>query len=540
MSCAARNVAVGRRRAVMCACAAALASALMGAFAATGARAATSQFEALAESPVPLTSVAVNPATNTIYAQQYEGTKFYSYSPSTNAWTELAAAPLNSGNNGGAAYLNGRIYTSYTENGTELGVYDIAEGKWSTIANPLEGGTADITAYGEDLYLVVGTKFVSYDPETKVTTELAAPPSFAALKECESGFEKWGALAPYEGKIYGDQGNGCRGFAVYDVATNSWSELPELPNGAVAGGTIDPVSASYFAYGNYGGDSLYRYSIVGGSWHTIELPFKEVNDGGMAYVSLAGHSGVYIIQGQEADAFTRFGGLSESDLITSLSATLTPTLGGGEVTYTAKVENLGPEGAPGATLKDTLPAGMTLLSASSTPGSCTGTTTVTCSLGTLNVKASATVTIKVSAKPGTYANSVAVSSEGFEASELFKSASASTAIASALTPPPVVVPAPAVKHCVVPRLRGVPLAKVKRELKAGGCRVGRVVRHYNRKIRKGSIIYGNPHAHSTLPAGTRVNLWVSLGKVPKKGARTTKGVHPKHAAPTPKTAKKTG
>jgi hypothetical protein len=143
---------------------------------ASSASAAVGEFQTRASSPVPVTSVAVDPATNVIYAQENEGTKFFSYDPATDAWSELAAAPINSENNGGATYLNGKIYTAYTKNGTTLGVYDIETNTWSEIANPLGAGTADITSAGGLIYMAAQTHFISYDPETAATATLANPP----------------------------------------------------------------------------------------------------------------------------------------------------------------------------------------------------------------------------------------------------------------------------------------------------------------------------------------------------------------------------
>ena len=68
---------------------------------------------------------------------------------------------------------------------------------------------------------------------------------------------------------------------------------------------------------------------------------------------------------------------------------------GGAVTYTLVVTNNGPAVAFGTTVTDVLPAGTTLQSASSTQGTCTGTSTVVCSVGTLAPAATATVTLVV-------------------------------------------------------------------------------------------------------------------------------------------------
>ncbi len=140
-------------------------------------------FQKRASSPQPVNNVAVDPTTNMIYAQQFEGKGFYRYNPRTNKWTTLAKAPINQGNNGGAAYVKGKIYTVYTENEHPDGgvrhrhrhVVDDHQpsGGWAPGISPLTWAL---------LYLVDGTDFISYDPATDTTQTLATPPfSFDAV-----------------------------------------------------------------------------------------------------------------------------------------------------------------------------------------------------------------------------------------------------------------------------------------------------------------------------------------------------------------------
>jgi hypothetical protein len=91
-------------------------------------RAMAEEFEPRAPSPAPMTCVVSDPAHGVLYGQADFAQTFHRYDAETNAWTTLAPAPVFSGNNGGAALLNGRIYTVYAEN-SSLGVYDIASNK---------------------------------------------------------------------------------------------------------------------------------------------------------------------------------------------------------------------------------------------------------------------------------------------------------------------------------------------------------------------------------------------------------------------------
>jgi uncharacterized repeat protein (TIGR01451 family) len=88
-------------------------------------------------------------------------------------------------------------------------------------------------------------------------------------------------------------------------------------------------------------------------------------------------------------------GATAADLSLTKSATPESVTVGENVTYTITVTNNGPGAADGVTVTDALPAGATLVSANASQGSCSGTTTVSCSLGSLASGASATVTIVV-------------------------------------------------------------------------------------------------------------------------------------------------
>jgi uncharacterized repeat protein (TIGR01451 family) len=446
-----------------------------------------------------------------MYAQEDGGTKFFRYDPRTNAWSELAPAPLNSGNNGGATYLGGKIYIAYTGNATELAVYDIAANSWTTINNPLNEGTADITATGGKLYLAVEREFVAYDPATGIATPLAEPPKFAA-ENCEDGFEKWGGLQVLGSKIYGHQGNGCPGFAVYDLVANSWLELPSAPKvlaeggsepeGPVAGSAIDPLTNTYLTYGPYGGKTLFRYDIEAGSWSTGALPF-EVDDGGMAYLALPGLEGVYMIQGEQGIEFSRYTERNLTDLAPAMSASVAK---GGKITYSIQVKNNGPERAGGVVLSDSLPGGTTLISAVTSQGACTATSVLTCNLGVLRSGTSASLTIQTKARSKKVSNAATVSSQAIDSNAGNNSA---TVIAT---------------QCVVPKLRNRRLKGAKKALRMANCKPGKVTRRESKKA-KGKVIRTGKHRGKLLPPGSKVKLIVSRGPEQEAQGKSDKGQH---------------
>ncbi len=481
-----------RRAALVAITAMALLGLLLTAAFAPDAQAKVEGFQSLAPSPVELTAVATDPGTGLIYAQEDGGTSYFVYDPRTNAWSERTPSPLSSGNNGGAAYLGGKIYTSYTGNGIDLGVYDIASNSWTTIKNPLGAGTGNIASGGGRLYMAEELKFVAYDPATGITTPLAEPPKFAAA-DCGDGFESWGGLQVVDGKVYGHQGNGCTGFAVYDIVSNSWLELPLAPEieeeGPLLGSAIDPLTNTYITYGPYEGKALYRFDIEAGSWSTVPLPF-EVDDGGMAYVALAGYEGVYMIQGEAGTEFTRYTERNLTDLSPSMSARVAK---GGQITYSIQVRNNGPERAGGVVLSNPLSARMTLISAVTSQGACTGTPTLTCNLGVLRSGASASLTIKVKARLRRVTNTATVSSQAIDSN----SGNDSATVVST--------------QCVVPKLRNRGLKGAKKALRRANCKPGKVSRRNSGKVKEGKVIRAGKSRGKALPRGSKVKLVVSRG-----------------------------
>ncbi|MGH9868475.1 MAG: choice-of-anchor D domain-containing protein [Candidatus Polarisedimenticolia bacterium] len=253
-------------------------------------------FDLLRSSPTPLTCVVEDPATGMLYGQANQGTGFFRYRSSTDTWETLASSPIHSGNNGGAALLNGKIYTSYTGNGASLGVYDVASDSWTVRSNPLGLGTGIIASDGvQYLYMLVDTYFLKFDPSVQTVTWLSAPPFF---------FNPWGGMRHLSGVLYAHQGDGGRGFASYEVATDSWTTLPLVPSGAVLGSALDPFRREYFAYGTYGGNNLYSYSIDDRIWSVASIPFFAVNDGGLGWLPFP--AGVVMVQGESGSGLARY------------------------------------------------------------------------------------------------------------------------------------------------------------------------------------------------------------------------------------------
>jgi subtilisin family serine protease len=72
-------------------------------------------------------------------------------------------------------------------------------------------------------------------------------------------------------------------------------------------------------------------------------------------------------------------------------------------------------------------------------------------------------------------------------------------------------PRPALRACVVPRLRGVTLAVARSRIRRAGCSVGSVRRAPNR-LRRGRVVAQSPAAGRRVSAGRRVNVTLSRGR----------------------------
>jgi uncharacterized repeat protein (TIGR01451 family) len=98
---------------------------------------------------------------------------------------------------------------------------------------------------------------------------------------------------------------------------------------------------------------------------------------------------------------------TEADLALNMTDSPDPVTVGNNLTYTITVWNNGPHVANDVLLTDTLPPNVTFVSSSASQGSCTGTSTVTCDIGTITSGASATVTLVITPTTATVLTNIA-------------------------------------------------------------------------------------------------------------------------------------
>ena len=126
---------------------------------------------------------------------------------------------------------------------------------------------------------------------------------------------------------------------------------------------------------------------------------------------------------------------TSADLSVTKTASPNPGQVGVNLSYRITATNNGPAAATNVNVSDTLPAGVSFVSASATQGSCSGTSTVNCSVGSLAVGASSIITIVVMPSALQISNTATVTGNETDFDLSNNSASTTTPIQAAAVSP---------------------------------------------------------------------------------------------------------
>jgi uncharacterized repeat protein (TIGR01451 family) len=180
-------------------------------------------------------------------------------------------------------------------------------------------------------------------------------------------------------------------------ATSSFTNVEALRGGTAADSFIFGAAGSIAQTvdGNLGIDSLNNSAIPSA---TIILTGPGTLDGFKGTATGIGA------------AFDNINVIGNADLSITKTPSAPPYGTGTPITYTITVTDAGPSAAANVTVTDTSPPGTTFGSATPSQGSCSGTTTVTCTLGTIANGASATIalTVTLPSTPGPVSNTATV------------------------------------------------------------------------------------------------------------------------------------
>ncbi len=229
-----------------------------------------------------------------------------------------------------------------------------------------------------------------------------------------------GTALIYSTLIGGSGGEASDGIAVdvfghaYVTGATSSTNFP----------TVNPIQATYgggehdtfVTKLNADGSALVYSTYLGGESEDHAVGDIAVDSSGNAYVtgytSSLNFPTVNAFQATYGGgAYDRFVAKITPGLLIHKTDSPDPITVGNSLTYTITVTNDLLDDAADVVVMDTLPDGVTFVSANPSQGICIGPTTITCSLGTINSNASATITIVVTpTEAGALNNSATVTS----------------------------------------------------------------------------------------------------------------------------------
>ncbi|MBP7740572.1 hypothetical protein KA089_00120 [Candidatus Woesebacteria bacterium] len=206
-------------------------------------------------------------------------TTFYKYDLDTDAWSTLSNAPATVRMGGGVIEGPlGYLYGMRGNNTTSFWKYDIADNLWSDV----DAADAPLTIYyggslvfdgTENIYVMRGNNddaFWKYDT-TLDQWETLASVDFGANSDAINNSAYISADLAIDTAneiIYATQGNYRDGFSQYNINTNAWTVLTDLPALPYLGSSIeyDPTTQTVlYMPGNYS-ELLYQYSVSTQEW----------------------------------------------------------------------------------------------------------------------------------------------------------------------------------------------------------------------------------------------------------------------------------
>jgi uncharacterized repeat protein (TIGR01451 family) len=276
-------------------------------------------------------ALTVDPSTHTIYASEGNSKWFYKYDIATNTWTRLADASDNFNEGGAVQYLqvgsNKYVY-AILGNSNRFRRYNIGTSAWApvgTLANTpwtvKQGGA--LTTDGTYLYALQGDAkkgFARYNVATNTWTAMTSTPENV----------RWGgALTTVGSYIYALRGDGKKDFWRYDIANNSWSSMAPAPGNVNEGGAL--TNDGTYIYAFQGKTKEYwRYDVALNTWSllpTVNFTGNVGQGGALVYdpgVPTRGYYGIMVADHSlvtTGDTVTLTLTLESSEAVTNVNPT---------------------------------------------------------------------------------------------------------------------------------------------------------------------------------------------------------------------------
>lgn len=207
---------------------------------------------------------------------------FYSYDLDTDTWSTLSPGPDTVYMGGGVVEgPDGYLFGLRGNNTSSFWRYDIADNTWSDADasdTPLAvyyGASMEYDGSGY-IYVMRGTNDDAFWRYNTVddSWESLANIDFGATTNAVNNNSYTGAdmtIDKTNSLVYVTQGNYRDGFSVYNINSNSWSVLPDLPQLPNLGSAIEyvpSVDAIYYVPGNYS-DKMFKYDVATQVWTEV-------------------------------------------------------------------------------------------------------------------------------------------------------------------------------------------------------------------------------------------------------------------------------
>uniref|UniRef100_A0A6J5Z5M7 Unannotated protein n=1 Tax=freshwater metagenome TaxID=449393 RepID=A0A6J5Z5M7_9ZZZZ len=315
--------------------------------------------------------------------------------------TALSAGPSVSAGSGNASAVGQSVTARLGSGATSTAGGTLAPGASATVT--FDATIGDDRALGEVITNTATLQFVSPD--------LGLPISKVASAETTVSYPDPGVTKTVQSSVGGQYTFAVTVKNEGTVATSGAVQVADVPSGDYAG----PYSMSGSGWTCPGSVSPCTRSDAlapGASYPPITVvanytPGGEVINSALIASGSGGQPTNAASPALLNDKATASAGTSPLAALQVQKTSLTTNASvGGLAEFRIQVQNAGPDAATDTTVTDTLPAGLTFVSATPSQGSCSsaagggGTTAITCSMGTLPVSSSATVIVKARPQPG--------------------------------------------------------------------------------------------------------------------------------------------
>jgi len=195
--------------------------------------------------------------------------------------------------------------------------------------------------------------------------------------------------------------------------------------GAVASGFGNPLATRQAFVADSHGYVSSRYNLTSLVGQTVRFRFRQAND------SSVGTPFGWVVD--DVRIYTCIGG--SANVGVAIADSPDPATAGSNLTYTITASNAGPDPATTVTVTDVLPVNVNHVSATPSQGTCSGTSTVTCNLGTIANGAQATVSLVVQPTgTGAVTNTATVTTTSTDSVPGNDSATANTTVSTNAVP----------------------------------------------------------------------------------------------------------